>query len=400
MDNIQQPTEDGVAASARNHAIYNASRAPQQADRTYDSEWRNYRVWVDDMRNQKLIPPGPLYITRSSVDLYFQEVIVDRDIQPTGARRILSALQWYADRVEYIDGQTKFAAESVSVKQALETHKRLFQVKMGQKLMDPHANLPTNMLTPQESEQAIRSALGQANWNDLTLCWTTCEQSYMRTDSIRKLFLSDLLLDATHGPKEEGIDSFCLAFILRKAIHKERAHRIRVTGVWRHKNFVRCSIGMLAFNLFYRLYHDNQIHFFKSNTAKQPPPWQKTRLIGWETASAAHQAYEALLRRNNLKWQKVTHLRKLGMEHGSARGELNEVELSSLSKHQTGKKITRYETELYLPVMRVMSGHKKSNDDYFVPRTTLIPPNGLTQEDLCRMLFPRIDVWRNQQADF
>jgi hypothetical protein len=304
------------------------------------------------MRGQNRVAHGPKYLTRANVDLYFQEIVAHREIQPTGAQRVVSALQRYANREEYVDGQTTFKVMSSSIEQALLTHLLLYKVRVGDKLLDPHSKLPTNMLTVEESETAVRAALTQQNWRDLAFSWTTCEQSFLRNDSIRKLYLPDIVLNSTHGPKEKGMDSYCIAYILHKQVHKDNANRLRVVGVWRHKNFVRCSIGMLAFNIFHRLNFDNKLHFYKSKTPGKVPDWYNFKLIEWNSAISAYEAYDSLLKKCSLKWQKVTHLRKLGMEYGSARGELTEDELAPQSKHQTSKCGSRYVTELYAPVLR------------------------------------------------
>jgi hypothetical protein len=84
------------------------------------------------------------------------------------------------------------------------------------------------------------------------------------------------------------------------------------------------------------------------------------------------------------------------MEYGSATGELNNSQLSTLSKHQTTKCETHYSTELFKPAIRVMSGLKKNDDDCFVARTTIHPPNGMTQDQISYLLFSELELWRNQ----
>jgi hypothetical protein len=56
-------------------------------DGSYECGWRNFKKWVDDMRQTDEIQEGEKYLTRSNVDLYFQQVIALKDtIEPKTAR--------------------------------------------------------------------------------------------------------------------------------------------------------------------------------------------------------------------------------------------------------------------------------------------------------------------------
>jgi hypothetical protein len=56
-------------------------------DGSYERGWRNFKKWVDDMRQTDEIQEGEKYLTRSNVDLYFQQVIALKDtIEPKTAR--------------------------------------------------------------------------------------------------------------------------------------------------------------------------------------------------------------------------------------------------------------------------------------------------------------------------
>jgi hypothetical protein len=361
------PTEESVAALARRLTTENSEATPRKLDKTYVREWKKYTQWVEINRANFIIPAGDKFITRVNIDLYFSHVVAHRhDVLPTTARRALCALQVYADDVEYIDGSEKMELESVSVKKALEAQKRRHYEHMSDKIVDPHANLPTNVLTEAETVEVITECVKSPNWRDLCLSWTTCEQTFIRNHSIRQLTLSDLCHNRTHGPStEEGnIDSQMMSYILQKGVHKERATIKRIAGAWRHKFYLRCAVGHLAMNMMCRLHSDVDLHFFKhlNGPKKGTSDWMKEPLIqGWKDEKAAQKAYSTVLDRVGVSWAKVTHLRKAGMEYASARGELGEKAIESMSKHQTEKLGKVYMTELYGPVMRVMSGHPKGD---------------------------------------
>jgi len=123
---MPQPTRASVAEQARQAAVSNTARLPQNQDRTYNNEWQNFCIWVNRMRHENIIPLGNVYLTRENVDLYFSTVVVERKVQPTTARRVVSALQKFADTQEYIDGTESFTVDSLAVMWALTTQAELW----------------------------------------------------------------------------------------------------------------------------------------------------------------------------------------------------------------------------------------------------------------------------------
>lgn len=69
---------------------------------TYISEWNQFKKHIDEQRNSGNLPVGDGYITRETVDNYFQKKIAYKDyVKPLSLRRTIRALQWYADHVEH-----------------------------------------------------------------------------------------------------------------------------------------------------------------------------------------------------------------------------------------------------------------------------------------------------------
>jgi len=313
--NPQQPiTTADVAEQARVNTLNNSQRSRRANDSTYVREWRNYRAWVTLKRAQNLIPYGLKYITRENIDLYFSEVVAHRRINPDSARRVVSSLQRYADDEEYCDGSETFRIESPSVKRALETHSSDFHKRQQLVAEDPHNNLPTDILSEETEIRMLSFAAESANWKDMMLCWTACEQMHLRNHSVRKFALPHLRFGATHGPNKRqenpdddnygagwGMTDFgMMSYILDKHVHKTRDRRKRVTGAWHHRHHPRCSSGNLAMNLFCRLYSDYDLNFYSAEPlddnapadAPEPVPmwWERKLIVEWSNEKAVHNA--------------------------------------------------------------------------------------------------------------
>jgi hypothetical protein len=80
------------------------------------------------------------------------------------------------------------------------------------------------------------------------------------------------------------------------------------------------------------------------------------------------------------------------MENGSKKG-LNADELATMSKHRKERIFDSYMTELYPPVMLVMSGHRK-DEPYFVPRTEVALPYSI--DECISLCFPKYQQWCTQ----
>jgi hypothetical protein len=358
----EPPTAASVAEQARQNTHQNTQGAKRTTDRTYKNEWKNYVAWVIQKRESNVIPLGPKFLTRENVDLYFSEVVVHRRVNPNTARRVVSALQIYADDEEYTDGSITFVVESPVVKKTLQSHRVLYEQRVNNSVRDPHLNLPTDVLTEKETDCICKEAIQGSNWKDMHLSWTTCDQTFLRHDSLRKLTLRHLCLNDTHGPNVCNNDNFgigygwlddrCITYILDPFIHKDRHKKTDVVGGWRHMNYLRCCAGSLAMNLFVRLYADTETHFFAPIGTipgnEEFPDWQKQMLIReWKSESAVSSAFDSLYDISGLSWSKKIHIRKNAMEHGSTRGELPTHQLSTMSKHKSDKnKIPFYETQL------------------------------------------------------
>ena len=63
-----------------------------------------------------MIPPGDRFLTRENVNLYFTQVIAGKTFKPESARQVVSALQWYAEQIEYASDPQGFQVDQKVVK--------------------------------------------------------------------------------------------------------------------------------------------------------------------------------------------------------------------------------------------------------------------------------------------
>ena len=192
----------------------------------YNRIWKKFVQFVEEK-----VEPGEReagkYLTRKSVDLYFEEVVAYRDeIQPKTAAKIASALQWYADHLEYTDEEDSFRVRSYKansrVEKALSKQANNFANKYAQKNHDAHANLPTNVLSIGDHRKVMFHIFtSMRNWEDMALAWTCTNDTFLRLDSMMKMRLPDVRCDKTHGPVDEGVNCFIMSYILQPYQHKD-----------------------------------------------------------------------------------------------------------------------------------------------------------------------------------
>lgn len=372
--------------------VSNVTSTAPTPDPTYLREWNKFKQFVDQERLRGQLPQGDRYLSRDAVDLYFAEVVAHRDrITPGTARRAVSSLQFFSKHEEHVNGVSSFVVESDHVTRSLDAQKRrYFEFAANEAIVEPHHNLPTDVLGDAEHEKVLHQIFSRfANWMDLSLSWTACTSTYVRGQSLRKAKLMDLRLDSSHKRGGSG-DSRIVSLVLRGGTQKNKKDKTRVVGAYRHRNYMRCMTGILALTLLFRLHFNRDIDFYRVGETSK---WRGQNLItGWKDQKSHEAAYRALLFAADVTWSKITHLRKTGMEQGSAFGDLNVQEMATMSKHMTAK-IFQYATELYAPVMHVMSGFAR-DDSFFVPRCDIVFPD--EWGDITKLVFPNIDIWRAQ----
>ena len=107
----------------------------KQADKTYKYSWSHFTTFVSLKRSSNELDMGDKYLTRANVDLFFLEYVAKKKCSPSSCRRYVSALQYYADNVEHIEGlgHAKFIVESANVKSSLALQREDYKKKNSQK---------------------------------------------------------------------------------------------------------------------------------------------------------------------------------------------------------------------------------------------------------------------------
>jgi hypothetical protein len=192
-----------ISARVKAANIRNAKdiRKEKSCDATYKTEWRRFTTFVDaEVEKGELSLDDGIYLTRENVDIYFAESISARDtVTADTARRAVPALQWYADHVEHI--HEHFVVEdSSAVFLGLEAQRERHAALTSQQYRDPHAKLPTDVLSPPEYVQLHIGSINHHSWADAQPSMATCDATYVRMSSYLKFTLADLKYDAAHGP--------------------------------------------------------------------------------------------------------------------------------------------------------------------------------------------------------
>jgi hypothetical protein len=390
------PTDPHYAA-LQEKARENAEASRPEVDTTYHREVVLFQKYVD--ANDELLAVDGKYVTESNVNSYFTHVVALKTILPSGAKRIVNAIDKHAKDVEYTDGTVFKCGEMPLVVRALDNQKNVYKHHAETVIYgDPHGKLSIDILKDSDHVDILTYNYNSTrNWRDFGFTWTAGFQTYIRTDSAIKLCLPDIVVRDTHGPVAAGPNARMVIYILRKARHKTRDKVSKVVGSWRHKNYLRDNTGHLAANLMVRFHETAQdVNFFRGVDGKNPAWWTLPIITGWDGQRQAGSVFKAVLDACNVSWAKVTHLRTAGMEFSSSQGELQSDEIATMSKHLK-EKIFAYLTDLLKPVLRVMSGHAK-DAEYYVPRTNItFEEFGLSSDEITALIFPMIETWRDQQ---
>lgn len=223
----------------------------KNVDKTYKNEIAKYKEWVDKEQLEKV---NGKYLSRDNVDLYFTQVQQSRLVTHNTGRRVVSALQSFADNDEYLGSEVGFIVDCQHVRNMLKaqtTNKTKHVLNTGR---DYHVKLSIRNMTYNEKRQITRYVLkdNKRFWSDFLTTWNCCNMTFSRVDTVRKFVLKDLLIDNNHSvgalkqdPHYE-FDGEMLGVILRPFVHKERSSETHVIGAYRHKDPYMCFTGCLA----------------------------------------------------------------------------------------------------------------------------------------------------------
>ena len=145
------------------------------------------------------------------------------------------------------------------MKQTLECHTAEWMAAEISKLTDPHADLPTNVITPEEHKRSLLYGISLPEWKDFTNSWSTCSVTCLRNFYVKNMLYSRMQLEKDVGPKPRNASRTtpcapCLAYILqRQEVLKDSNGRAKkrthLVGGIRHADPFQFMIGFVAINL-------------------------------------------------------------------------------------------------------------------------------------------------------
>jgi hypothetical protein len=188
----------------------------------------------------------------------------------------------------------------------------------------------------------------------------------VRGASSRKVTLCDLNLSYGFGPEEDAPRNRTLMLILRPGdVHKDRYTTAQQVGVYRHRDYRRCTVFATAALVIMKLRKlDSRVRFLNENPR---PSWWDIPLNEYDTYNKESSAMRQALQSVDLfdKHTKVTHHRSMAIQHGGSRG-LTQNQISTFTKHQQDKLNRSYMPEVEEETLKVMCGFKK-HECRFVP---------------------------------
>ena len=147
--NQQQQGQQEVALTKAINAARrrNTAAAGTKLDTSYKYNWNRFKRFVDEKRQENVIPRGDKYLTWRNFNYFFTEFVPKLKIEPKTASRIRPSLQFYVDR-DLVDVRAGLQSQAVAY----------ISLDIGRR-WDPHSNSPCHTLTPAEHTKAIDTAL-------------------------------------------------------------------------------------------------------------------------------------------------------------------------------------------------------------------------------------------------
>jgi hypothetical protein len=275
------PNNDALRALLDEHQAANHATivAMTDCDKSYKSEFKRFTAWVDS--EPDLGPDdGGSYLTRDNVDHYFTRVIANRSGQENGIKRVVSALDWYATHRDHVGATPAFKVGSGLVTQALVTQKAFNLVSGGTANpgTDPHKGLKD--ILPETSRIRFMKHIfrERADWGPSSCTFTWGNTGAVRGASCNKMGYCDLNLSFGFGPIE---DEPATGLVQRRGkVNKDRHETDKQVFVWRHKNYLLCSVFSTAAYVINQITQNPTINFLHPNK-RERASWWDTPLIDW-----------------------------------------------------------------------------------------------------------------------
>jgi hypothetical protein len=367
--------------------------AGRKVSSTYSNEYKKLLSWViEEHEEHHLIVNDACFITRLSVDTYFEKVVLHRNGNRNTATRIAQALQWFYSNVENPTG--KLVIRNPTVNEALRKQQDNYRAKtnVANAGTDPHKGLKDlisesdkrKLLTYIYETRPDSSSLGMSfNWG---------KNTGIRGASSRSCVYADLNLSLGFGPEREAPINRTILMVLRKgSLHKDNYSTDKQVGCQRHKEYLQCAIFSTAVCIIEQLRTDAAINFYHDDKDERAT-WWDTPLLEFETLQDESHAMRDVFNSTGVESCKLTHHRTHAVQYAGSEG-LAPWQINTLTKHMLEKFHSAYQSEVDKESLKVMSGFSR-DESRFVPVEHLALPYSI--EYYLRALLPKYPEWVQQ----
>jgi hypothetical protein len=177
-----------------------------------------------------------------------------------------------------------FTVDSPSVHLAIEGQRSRYKTKWLQKVwlqkvQCAYNNLYSDTLCDDDKTTLLIFGSQMLTWGNYCMSQTWINQSTIHGDSMRFSRLCNTWLNEVHGPMDSKYPM--IGFIQQDYTGKVTNTFKKISGMWRHRNWLFCCSGWLASMILYRLANGPMyanIHF-EHNTHNIAPDWYIFELL-------------------------------------------------------------------------------------------------------------------------
>ena len=180
--------------------------------------------------------------------------------------------------------------------------------------------------------------------------------------------------------------------VLRRGdAHKDRSDTDKQVGVWRHREYILCSVFNTALHVINDLSKDTTINFYHQDKKTRAGWWDKP-LIEYEASGQELSAMTQVFAATGVESCKLTHNRTHAVQLGGSEG-LAPWQLNTFTKHMLDKLNSAYQPEMNRETAKVMAAFEK-DEPYFHGSFHVQHPVGIPV--LMDYLLPNYRLWCNQ----
>lgn len=186
----------------------------------------------------------------------------------------------------------------------------------------------------------------------------------------------------------------CMSLVTTITFGKTNQHgKIEYGSAVRHRQVEVCSVGALAINLFSRFHYENEP--FPDFTSRDR--WYETCVVKGDDPftpvhySTQYKAYTEAFKRVGISTSKVTHANRKSALNMIAQEDVEGDQQRRVERWGTDRMVGCYVSSLPVEAMKSLAGFSGRNVNYFLTRTSVIPPMSLQV-----LIFPDIEYWQDK----